>query len=74
MAELAYAADYHSDRDAAWGFGNAILYRMCKDKPRHDDITVAASKFWLIGRAYAASPQRGSGKSKVGPKEDISDG
>jgi len=22
-------ADYINDRDAAWGFGNAVLYRMC---------------------------------------------
>lgn len=45
-------ADYINDRDAAWGFGNAVLYRMClHDAPTHRDKDEIAGKLWLIGRS-----------------------
>jgi len=69
--KMEFLRDYSNDQNAAWSYGNTVLYKMCKDKSRHDNVKVAASKFWLIGRAYAASPQRGSGESIVGPKEDF---
>lgn len=57
-------ADYINDRDAAWGFGNAVLYRMClHDAPSHRDKDEIAGKLWLIGRSYAASPERGAGEA-----------
>jgi hypothetical protein len=58
--------DYAKDRDAAWGFGNTILYRMCKEEPCHRDLDVVSAKLWLIGRSYAASPERGSGVAPEG--------
>jgi hypothetical protein len=64
---MRFKADYWRDREAAWGFGNSVLYRMCiKDAPAHNDPEEVASKCWLIGRSYAASPQRGSGTARRG--------
>lgn len=59
-------AEYDKDRDAAWGYGNSVLYRMCKEEPRHCDPDVVSAKLWLIGRSYAASPERGSGAAPEG--------
>lgn len=41
-------------------FGNNILYDMCKNKAGQDwtNPDVLADKMWLIGRSYAASPER----------------
>ena len=41
-----------------WQYGNGILYRMCREDPKHDDPDVAAAKVWLIGRSYAAAIER----------------
>lgn len=57
-------ADYASSLVNARTYENQILYRMCKDVPQHDDPDVNAGKVILIGRTYAASPQRGAGKPK----------
>lgn len=40
-------------------FGNGILYKMCKENPKHDKPDVVSGKVWLIGRAYAADIARG---------------
>jgi len=40
------------------GFGNEILYDMCRREPRHDDLDVVCDKLWLIGRNHAASAER----------------
>jgi threonyl-tRNA synthetase len=48
-------------------YGNQILYDMCKQCPTHTDKDKFASKMWLIGRTYAASPERHQGK--IGNKE-----
>lgn len=41
-------------------FGNRLLYNMCVNIPGQDwnDEVVLADKIWLIGRSYAASPER----------------
>lgn len=40
------------------GYGNEVLYRMCREQPGHNDADVVANKIWLIGRTYAASIER----------------
>jgi hypothetical protein len=49
-------------RETAGGYGNQILYRMCADQPKHDDVEIISSKIWIIGRAYAAAIERKVGK------------
>ena len=44
----------------SWGYGNEILYLMAKDPQDLTDKAKLAGAIWLIGRAYAASPQRRS--------------
>ncbi len=44
----------------SWGFGNEILYLMAKEPKDLLDKEKLAGSIWLIGRAYAASPQRRS--------------
>lgn len=44
------------------GWGNEVLYRMCKERPLHNDVDTVSSKLWLIGRAYSASIERKAGK------------
>lgn len=53
-------------------FGNAILYELCEDYPlgmgEKDGYTkqdAFSTQSWLIGRAYAASPQRKIGRAHV---------
>ena len=53
---MLYADDYS-------GYGNETLYKMCKDRPLHDDVDTISSKLWIIGRSYAASIERKAGKS-----------
>lgn len=38
--------------------GNNVLYNMCKDYPLNTNAEQVSAKTWLIGRSYAASPQR----------------
>lgn len=45
---------------SSWGFGNEILYLMARDPNDLKDEKKLAGSIWLIGRAYAASPQRRS--------------
>lgn len=42
-------------------YKNRVLYRMCQKEPRHTDEDVIAGKLLLIGRAYSAAIERGSG-------------
>ena len=44
----------------SWGYGNEILYCMAKYPNDLKDKDKLAGAIWLIGRAYAASPQRRS--------------
>jgi len=48
-------------------FGNGILYKMCKENPKHNNPDVVSGKVWLIGRAYSAAIER------VKRKENIND-
>lgn len=64
-----YATDFTAS--GAQNFGNMVLYRMCKDEPRHNIPEVVTGKLWLIGRAYAASPQRGAGEAPEGASDDF---
>lgn len=59
--------------NTSWGFGNEILYQMAKDPDDLKDPPTLAGAIWLIGRAYAASPQRRSYK-KLWPVTTQNDG
>jgi len=49
------------------GYGNKVLYEMCKTKPKHEDIDEIVGKVWLIGRSYSAAIERKAGaKMKEG--------
>jgi len=52
---MKYANDYS-------GYGNEVLYRMCEERPRHDNIDTIMSKLWIIGRAYSAAIERKAGE------------
>lgn len=43
-----------------WGFGNHILYNMCKKVPLHEIEDEIIGEVWLIGRSYAAALERGT--------------
>lgn len=49
--------------DDPWSIGNQVLYDLCRRYPRHDVDAEIVAKIWLIGRAYAASIERGRGKA-----------
>ena len=53
---MKYANDYS-------GYGNEVLYRMCEERPCHDNIDTIKSKLWIIGRAYSAAIERKAGES-----------
>jgi hypothetical protein len=46
-----------------WSIGNQVLYDLCRLHPRHTVDAEIVAKIWLIGRAYAASIERGRGKA-----------
>lgn len=46
-----------------WDFGNAILYKLCKDNFRHDTDDHILTKVLFIGRIYAAAVERRKNKS-----------
>ncbi|HLG58082.1 MAG TPA: hypothetical protein VI485_22235 [Vicinamibacterales bacterium] len=50
-------------KDDVWSIGNQALYDLCKRHPKHDVDAEIVAKVWLIGRAYAASVERGRGKA-----------
>lgn len=52
------------------GFGNAVLYQMCSDKPLHTDVDTIAGEIWLIGRSYSAAIVRKAG-NKIKKGEDF---
>ncbi|MDR2712034.1 MAG: hypothetical protein LBB91_02850 [Clostridiales bacterium] len=50
-------------------FGDKVLYCMCEEKPHHyKDADAVEGKMWLIGRSYAASPERRQGRKLNGNK------
>lgn len=48
-----------------WSFGNNILYKMCKDNPKHNEPDKIAGKLWIIGRSYAAAIERRKANREV---------
>lgn len=56
---------------SSWGFGNEILYLMAGDPNDLKDEKKLAGSIWLIGRAYAASPQRRSYGTDASTEEQI---
>ncbi len=51
-------------RGDAWDVGNNVLYKLCKDRPKHNDHREIIAKVWLIGRAYAAAIERRKNKEQ----------
>ncbi len=43
------------------GFGNNILYEMCRNNPAHNAVDVVSGKLFIIGRVYAAAIERKAG-------------
>lgn len=43
------------------GYSDEVLYRMCKEKPLHNDIDIIQSKLLIIGRTYSAAIERKAG-------------
>ena len=52
-----------SSDDDPWLIGNQALYDLCERYPQHKVDGEIIAKVWLIGRAYAASVERGRGKA-----------
>ena len=50
-------------KDDPWRIGNKVLYDLCRRYPYHTVDAEIVAKIWLIGRAYAASIERGRGKA-----------
>lgn len=46
-----------------WDFGNAILYKLCKDNFQHKTDDLILTKVLFIGRIYAAAVERRKTKS-----------
>lgn len=44
------------------GYGNEVLYRMCREQPLHNNIDFTMSKLWIVGRSYSAAIERKAGK------------
>lgn len=47
-----------------WDFGNEILYEMCRQNFKHEQIDKIVGKVILIGRAYAAAIERRKNKTE----------
>ena len=52
-------------KDDPWSIGNQVLYDLCRRYPYHVVDAEIVATIWLIGRAYAASIERGRGKATV---------
>ena len=64
-----FNAELKNINATSWGYGNEVLYCMAKDPRDLTDKDKLSGAIWLIGRAYAASPQRrsyGITKNNVG--------
>ena len=45
-------------KNTEWDLGNKILYDLCKNYPKHNEIDKIIAKCLLIGRVYAAALER----------------
>lgn len=52
-----------SKEKTVYTYGDKCLYRMCRESLKSKDVYEVASTIWLIGRSYAASPERQIKKS-----------
>jgi len=71
--------DSYINENESISIGNAILYKLCNDYPMNDDVNGMIAKLWLIGRSYAASPERRNYSKKyrqndIDAKIDLSTG
>ena len=71
--------DSYINENESISIGNAILYKLCNDYPMNDDVNGMIVKLWLIGRSYAASPERRNYSKKyrqndIDAKIDLSTG
>lgn len=57
--------DIFSKKSDTWSYGNDVLYRMCEEKPLHNEKNIVTSKVWLIGRSYAAAIERTKSGAKL---------
>jgi len=48
----------HALASSLWDLGNEVLYRLCREHPKHDRADAVVAKVWLIGRSYAAAIER----------------
>ncbi len=55
MGQLKRATSTDED---IWAFGNDVLYKLCREHPKHESPNVVVAKIWLIGRSYAAAIER----------------
>lgn len=46
-----------------WDLGNYVLYKLCRDYPKHNIDSEIIAKVWLIGRSYSASIERRRNKT-----------
>lgn len=54
--------DWTTNKVAAGGMGNTVLYRMVKDYPGHTCPDIVRDKMMIIGRVYSAAVTRGAGE------------
>tara|TARA_R110002111_G_scaffold207813_1_gene271941 strand:- start:636 stop:1307 length:672 start_codon:yes stop_codon:yes gene_type:complete len=54
---------YTARQKNVWDFGNAILYKLCKENFKHDSDDHILTKVLFIGRIYAAAVERRKNKS-----------
>jgi hypothetical protein len=59
------------ERRDPWAVSNGLLYALCRRYPDHNDAKGVTAKMLLIGRAYAATAERGrSAGSTAGSSSD----
>ena len=56
---------FNNKKSDIWAYGNSVLYKMCEEKPLHNEKNIVASKVWLIGRSYAAAIERTKSGEKL---------
>ena len=51
-------------KETDWDFANSVLYKMCEENFKHNQIDKIVGKILLIGRVYAAAIERRKNKSE----------
>jgi len=49
---------FNTSKNKKWGFGNNVLYDLCRENMLHEDCEKIRAKLWLIGRSYAVAVER----------------